>query len=189
MVTDQAFGIAVQLVGTDGMHATDQRRAIAAGTHGMSQGRDCRIENMVVGPHAVLMRIPSRQGRHARRHTDRRRTVAGIEDDAGSGQLIKMRRLHQRVAIGTNNGGTVLIGVQVEQIGSVGHDGPLFRSARVGRGNRSRQDRFPPRQELFLARCADRGFIAPFPSSSSAERAYVWAGQYLSMIGRERRPA
>ena len=64
VVTHEALDVAVQLVRTDGMHAPHQRRAIAAGTHGVGQCGDGGVEDMTVRPHPVLMRVAARERRH-----------------------------------------------------------------------------------------------------------------------------
>ena len=130
VIAHEALGVAVELVGAEGVHAADQGRPVAAGAHGVGQGGDGGVEDVAVGPDPVLEGVAAGEGGHARRHAQGRGAVAGVEDDAPGGEAVEVGGVDQLVAVAAGHEGAVLVGVQVEEVGPLAHVGFLAEGPR-----------------------------------------------------------
>ncbi len=116
VIPDQPVNVAVQLVRTHAVHATDQDRAVPRRSHGMGDRRRVGAQHVIVGPHPVLVRVAAGKHRHARRHAQRRRAVGRVEHRACRRQGVQLGRTHHGIAVATGDERVVLVGVDVEQV-------------------------------------------------------------------------
>ena len=116
VIADQPVDVAVQLVGTDAVHAADQHRTVPGRAHRVGDRRRVGGQHVVVGPHPVLVRVAPGEHRHPRRHANRGRAVRRVEHRAHRRQGIQVRRAHHGVAIAAGDERIVLVGVDVEQV-------------------------------------------------------------------------
>ena len=116
VIADQPLDVAVELVGTDRVHAPDQHRTVPGRPHRVRDRRRVGGQHVVVRPHAVLMRVATGEHRHPRRHADRRGAVRRVEHRARRRQGVQMGRVDHGVAVAAGDERVVLVGVDVEQI-------------------------------------------------------------------------
>ena len=97
----QPFLEPVQLIGPDEVHLAGQHRAIPAARKVMGERRRRRRKLAGVVPRADRRDGTTRQHREARRRTQRRVTVGGIEAHATAGQRVEVWCRHHRMAVRT----------------------------------------------------------------------------------------
>ena len=153
VVAHQPLRVAAPLVRSHRVQAPDQHRPAAGRAEGVGHGGDARIEDVAVGPGAVLVRVQAGEHRHPRRPADRRRAVGGVHRHTRRRQPVQVRRLHQRIAVAAGHEGAVLVGENVEQVGAArapravnrrSHRRPSWQLRAVWSASKHRQDEESP---------------------------------------------
>ena len=117
VVTDQALSVAVELVRAQGVHPSDQGRAVSRRAHRVGVRWDAGVQDVLVCPHLILVWVPARQHRHPRGHADRGGTVGIPKEHSSARQPVEVRCLHQGIAIASGDKGAVLVRMDVEKTG------------------------------------------------------------------------
>ena len=117
VITDRTRDITAKLIRTHGVHSPHQHRTIAGRPECMEPGRLGRIENVLIGPTALLVRAPPGKQRHARGQTDGRSAIGPDKSRPSTDKVVQMRRIGGNVALHAQNRRGVLMAQNIEDIG------------------------------------------------------------------------
>jgi len=66
VVANESIRIAVELIGANGVHASDECGLVSGCAHGVCKGGDAGVEDVGVGPDLVVVRVAGGEHGHAR---------------------------------------------------------------------------------------------------------------------------